>query len=65
MTTSTTGIRTPPESKSIPGGSGHSEPDSISRERTILRQVLALVAERAEVEASVHGARTSGDHQGR
>ncbi len=61
MTTSTTGVRPPTESKASASALGPSEPEILVRERAVLRQVLALVADRADVEAKVHGTRTSGD----
>jgi hypothetical protein len=61
VTTSTTGVRPPTESKASASALGPSEPEILVRERAVLRQVLALVADRADVEAKVHGTRTSGD----
>jgi DNA segregation ATPase FtsK/SpoIIIE, S-DNA-T family len=61
LTTSTPGLRPPPETNSNPSGPALSEPELLKRERGILRKILALVAERAEVEAKVHGDRVSGD----
>ena len=45
MTTSTTGLRPPPESNASPSTIGQSEPEVLKRQRAVLRQVLALVAE--------------------
>ncbi len=63
MTTSTTGLRTPPAPETRAGASpgGPSEPDLLKRERAVLRQIQSLVAERAEVEARVRGERASSD----
>jgi DNA segregation ATPase FtsK/SpoIIIE, S-DNA-T family len=41
--------------------SSTSEPAVIERERATLREVLRLVSERADAEASVESARSSGD----
>ncbi len=38
-----------------------SEPEVLKRERSVLRRILDLVSQRAQVEAEVHQARTSGD----
>ena len=64
MTPSTTGLRPPPESSASPSTMGQSEPEVLKRERAVLGQVLALVAERAQVEAKVHATRTSSDQTG-
>ena len=61
MTTSTPGLRPPPETEARPSGQAASEPELLKRERGVLRKILALVTERAEVEAKVHGDRVSGD----
>jgi DNA segregation ATPase FtsK/SpoIIIE, S-DNA-T family len=64
VTTSTTGLRPPPESNASPSTIGQSEPEVLKRERAVLGQVLGLVAERAQVEAKVHATRTSSDQTG-
>ncbi len=61
MTTSTTGLRPPPDSAASPKTTVQSEPEILERQRTVLRQLLALVAERAQIEAKVHATRSSGD----
>ncbi len=61
MTTSTAGLRPPPESEANPSAKAPNEPDLLSRQRAVLKQVLALVTERADVETRVHGERISSD----
>ena len=51
----------PAETEANPTGQAASEPELLVRERAVLRKILALVAERAELEAKVHGDLVSGD----
>ena len=63
MSTTTTGPRTTgtPDASSSPGSDGRtsSEPAILQRERAALREILRLVAERADAEAKVEGERTT------
>ncbi len=65
MTISTPGLRPLPlpatETKTGVTTAGTTEPEVLSRERAVLRQIQSLVAERGELEAKAHGTRTSGD----
>ena len=62
MTTSTTGLRPPPESQRKPEHDGTIRAGgSQARAQRSCGNVLDLVSQRAKVEAEVHRARTSGD----
>ena len=61
MTTSTTGLRPLPYPSTGPSTMEQPEPEVLKRERAVLRNILELVSQRAQVEAEVHLARTSGD----
>lgn len=50
-----------PDASPAPATAPPSEPELIGRERAALRQILRLVAERAEAEAEVEGTRATGD----
>ena len=62
MSITTTRALTSGESEisGTPSGPTPFEPAILQRERAVLRQILRLVAERAEAEAKVEGDRTAG-----